>query len=194
MDNISNNININDEEDIEYDEREPENEFDYMDPHFSKHPDEFKCYNCYETNVEKGKLFDYAQELIYKYNDLEDENKNLKKDNLDKNKIIYIYKEENNKLKDIINKEEDKYLDFITNLNDNFMNLFLITHKSFDGIRNIMLTIEKTNPKKVPDLINKNINKYRNKIQDIADEADIIRNKHLNTSNNAFGDKIKIVD
>lgn len=191
LDNNYNYINTKENNIFKDNESEPDDEFDYTDPYFLKNPDDFSCFNCYTTNVEKGKLFDHAQELIYKYNDLENENKNIKKDILDKDKIIYIYKKENNELKDIISKEEDKYLDFITKLNSNFMTLFLITHKSFTSIRNILITLEKSKPKKIPDIINKNISKYMKQVQDIADEAEIIRNNHLEISNNTFGNKLK---
>jgi hypothetical protein len=186
-------LNNNNSDSTEYDESEPEDEYDFNDPHFKKYPDEFRCYNCYETNVEKQELFDYAQQLIYKNNDLE-------KLILDKDKIIKSYKKENNKLIKINNDikslmDNDKLdIDFLTDLNDRFMELFLITHKSFDYIKDIILTIEKSNPKKVPEIINKNINKYRNEIQNIADEADDIRKRFLELNTNKFGDKLNIKD
>lgn len=196
--NLKENINEkcinNDNNGTEYEESEPENECDYEDPHFLKYPDEFRCYNCYETNIEKSKLFNYAQEMIYKCNDLEEDNEKLKKDNVDKDKIINVYKNENRELKNIISKEEDKYMNFINDLNDNFMDLFLNAHKSFDCIKDILLKLEKTNPKKVHEVLNKNIKIYKEDIQKIADEANKIRKKHIEISNNNFGDKIKIVD
>lgn len=191
---IENSNAIDNSKDIYDDESEPENEYDYEDPHFLKYPDEFMCHNCYETNVEKGKLFDFAQEMIYKSNDLEKEKEKLDKNNIDKDKIINVYKKENAELKNIINREENKYMDFINNLNDNFMELFLNTHESFDYIKDILLTLEKTNPKKVPEILNKNIKKYKEDIQNIANEANKVRKNHIKISNDKFGDKIKIVD
>ncbi|CEG84986.1 hypothetical protein RMATCC62417_18726 [Rhizopus microsporus] len=208
--NISlNNINDNqsdiNSENSEYDDEEPENEYDHNDPYYKKYPEVFKCYDCYETNVDKDELFDVAQEYIDKYNLINNENKILKNENenlknelVDKDKKINIYIKEynnllriNNELKELMENEKID-IDFMTELNDKFMELFLINKKSFDYIADIILTIEKTNPKKVAEIINKNINKYRNDIQDIANEADDIRKRFLKLNNDKFGDKIKI--
>jgi hypothetical protein len=166
-----------------YDDSEPEDEYDHEDPHFTKYPDEFLCHNCYETNVEKKELFDYAQQMTDKNDILNNEIKKLKEDIVNKNKLIKEYKNKN--------YSQDENIDFITGLNDNFMELFLITHNSFNSIKNILLILEKANPKKVPEILNKNINNYKKEIQSIADEADKVRNNHLDLSSKIFGDKIK---
>lgn len=201
-----NNSCIN-SDDSEYDDEEPENEYDHNDPYYKKYPEVFKCYDCYETNVDKDELFDIAQEYIDKYNLVNNENKKLKNDNenfkneiKNKDKKLDTYIKEynnllkiNNELKESIKKGELD-IEFITELNDKFMELFLINHKSFDYIVDIILTIEKTNPKKVHEIINKNINKYRNDIQSIANEAEDIRKSFLKLNTDKFGGKIKIKD
>lgn len=182
--NIENNINKNDNlndknfnsEGIEYDDSEPEDWYDYNDPYFKKNPEIFKCEDCYQTNIEKKELFDYAQELIYKNNDLEDEN--------------IILKNENKEFKKMIEKDELP-IDKLTKINDKFTELILITHKSFNDINEILSTLEKANPKKIPDIINKNINNYRKKFQNIADEADIIRKDFLEINKDILGNKLE---
>lgn len=177
QDNINLNCN-NNEEDIIYDESEPVDEYDYKDPHFKKYPHEFRCYDCYETNVEKAELFEYAQNLIYEFNDLKDENKKLNDEIINKNKQIKL----------LNNDEID--INFIKTLNDKFMNLLMIMHKSFNNIGSLLTTLEKANPKKVPDLLNKNISSYRKQMQNIADEADKIQIDYIEINKEKFGDKI----
>lgn len=189
-----NNVNIKQVDQVEseyYDESEPEDEYDYKDPHFTKYPDEFKCEDCYETNVEKGKLFNYAQEMIDKFNVLEEENNRLKKMILIKNdgNNNYLKIEE---LKKKLESQEDHFLSYINNINDKFIDSILINHKSFNSIKDILLTLEKANPKKVPELINKNINTYIKQIQDIVKESDELRKEYSKITKEAFGDKINI--
>lgn len=201
------NISYVNSDDSEYDDEEPENEYDHNDPYYKKYPEVFKCYDCYETNVDKEELFDIAQEYIDKYNLVNNENKKLKNDNenfkneiKNKDKKLDTYIKEynnllkiNNELKESI-KNSELDIEFITELNNKFMELFLINHKSFDYIVNIILTIEKTNPKKVHEIINKNINKYRNDIQAIANEAEDIRKSFLKLNTDKFGDKLNTKD
>lgn len=178
---ILNNDIINDEDD--FDESEPENFYDYQDPFFKKHPELFKCYDCYQTNVENKELFDVAQEYIDKYNDIENKYIKLKEEILIKEKQIKKYKE----------KQQNSIYDpnFISELNDKFIDLIKIVHKSFDNTNNILKTLESNNPKKIPEIVNKNIFIYRKNTERIADEADIIRKEFLKL-NNEINDSFNI--
>lgn len=172
---VENKTNIN--EDEYYDDYEPEDEYDINDPYFKENPEVFKCYDCYQTNIEKKELFDVAQEYIDKYNLIHEENE--------------ILKNENKKIKEMV-EGDGLDIDFITNINEKFTDLIKTTHKSFNNINRILTSLETENPKKVPVLLNKNIGYYRKSMQVLADEADVIRKDYLRLNQIKFGDKIKL--
>lgn len=192
-----NNINQNDEKKskifdnngIEYDDSEPEDWYDYNDPYYKKNPEVFKCENCYQTNIDKDELFDVAQEYIDKYNLVNEENNLLKKEIKTKNKQLNIIINENNKLKDLYKNQISN--DIIYEINDKFTDLVKICHKSFNHNNKVLSILEKTPPKKVPEIVNKNISIYRKEIENIADEADKIRNEFLDL-NKGYMESFKI--
>lgn len=134
------------------------------------------CDDCDETR----RICNENYEVAMKYKeDLEKEqkvNNFLLKEINYKIKIIEELKSKNN-------KKDEMYIDFITKLNANFMELFLINRKSFNYISDIILSIEKSNPKKIHEIINKNIKKYRNDIQAFENETEDIKkgNIEINT-------------
>lgn len=115
------------------------------------------CDDCDETRRICQENFDAAKEYHEKYENL-----------------LIKYNEMKTKLNnDILEKDENyKKFDVIVK------KLLLINHNSFNKIGNILSTLEKANPKKVHEILNKNIKTYREQMEDIADEGDKIQQEY----------------
>lgn len=187
------------------DEYGPEDKYDHNDPFYNENPECFYCYNCYETNVEKEKIFNFAHKIIDKNNEIKKEclikenqynHKILSQEKklLIKNNEIISYEKKIRELKNILDIQENKFLDYITNINEKFMESILINKKLFDKISDMSLTIEKAIPKNIHDLINKNLNNDMKEIQYIADKSNKLKNDFVKITKTTLGDKIKQIN
>lgn len=115
------------------------------------------CDNCDETRRICQENFDAAKEYHEKYE-----------------RLLIKYNEMKTKLNnDILEKDKNyKKFDVIVK------KLLLINHNSFNKIGNILSTLEKANPKKVHEILNKNINAYKKQMEGIADEGDKIQQEY----------------
>lgn len=184
---ISTSVDILNTEEV-FDESEPEDQFDHNDPHFKKYPDEFMCYDCYETNVEKQELFDVAQEYIDKYNLVDDENvilknenKKLKNDIIDKDKKIDMLINENNeftKIKELLKtykKDTEKLIDIKKKLFEIFNEVLAINNDNAENTYKFIKYIDKTLNKGTLRLIFPEKIKFQNSSCDIAKKLNEIQ-------------------